>query len=282
VVRIGGDDDNKPFIFLTGRLHPGESPSSIVVKGLIDFLLGDHQIAKYLVGNFVFVIVPMMCIDGVVEGFYRCSLVGDDLNRVWHAPDPVRHPVVYHTKALMREIVQRRSIEAYIDFHGHSRQHGTFVFACPNDNDGNLAHSEKLFPKLLSVLCDAFAWRKCVFSVPDEKKTASRIVVRQEIGIVQAFTLETSFGGTAGMLYDEMAWRQIGAKVAEGLYHLLARGGSPLRVMAQADLMREIERQQAARAYSQNTTGTPPIARKQVLVRRAVVSRLKRLRVARR
>jgi hypothetical protein len=241
---------------------------------LIDFLLGTHAIAHHLVDHFVFVIVPMMCIDGVVEGFYRCSLTGDDLNRVWHAPDALRHPEVHSTKALMREIARRQHIDAYIDFHGHSCQHGTFAFACPNDTDRALAHAEKLFPKLLSALSDGFSWQKCVFSTPnDERKTAGRIVVRQEIGIVQAFTLETSFGGAAGVLYDERSWRDIGAKVAEGLYHLLTRAPSPLRAIAQADIAREIDRQRTGAPRAKNTPRGRGAA-----VRKTVVPRVKKLK----
>jgi hypothetical protein len=184
----------------------------------------------------------MMCIDGVVDGYYRCSRIGDDLNRVWHAPDPARHPVVYHTKALMRDISSRRPIGVYIDFHGHSCQHGTFAFGCPTDGDHGLEHSPKLFPRLLSMLIHGFSWAKCVFSFPDERKTASRIVVRKEIGVVQAFTIETSFGGADGALYDEVAWREIGRKVAEGLYHV-SDGASSLRACAQCELENQAKKE---------------------------------------
>jgi hypothetical protein len=220
----------------------------------------------------------MICIDGVVEGFNRCSLACDDLNRVWHAPDPSRHPVVHHAKALMLQAGRR--IEAYLDLHGHSCQHGTFAFACPNDGDCSLAHSEKLFPKLLSVLCEAFAWQKCQFSIPGERKTAGRIVVRQEIGVVQAFTLETSFGGNAGILYDERAWRGIGGKVAEAFYHLLADGVSPLRAVAQADVAREIECQQLVKQAPQNAAKTEKNVKRQIIVRKVGGSHLEKLKVA--
>jgi hypothetical protein len=248
---------------------------------LVDFLLGSHAAARYLVEKFVFMIVPMMCIDGVVEGFYRCSLLGDDLNRVWHAPDANRHPEVYHAKELLQQIGQHQPIEVYIDFHGHSCQHGTFAFGCPNDAHQTLAHTEKLFPRIISALTDAFTWQKCLFSTPDERKTAGRIVVRQEFGVVQAFTIETSFGGVAGLLYDERSWREIGAKIAEALYHLLTQTTSSLRAVAQADIAREVERQREGVAYSQNTKNQgvirkQPVVRKQPAVRKAVVPHVKK------
>jgi hypothetical protein len=263
---------------------------------MIDFLLGPQPIARYLVDHFVFYIVPMMCIDGVVEGFYRCSLGGYDLNRVWHDPNPIDHPIVYHVKSLMREVACDRKIEAYIDFHGHSCQHGTFAFGCPNDNSPELLHAEKIFPKMLSIISDVFCWPKCVFSYPDERKSASRIVVRKEMNVVNAFTIETSFGGVAGgpaagTLHDERIWNDFGGKVAEGLYHLVGKNVSLMRLIVQGDLLKEAgntrpESQPAkwtnpTRGYTQNKARPGAVVRKQtILVRKAVVPRVVKLKVS--
>jgi murein tripeptide amidase MpaA len=54
-----------------------------MMKGLIDFLVGDSEEARKLRDAYVFKIVPMLNIDGVVNGNYRTSLVGVDLNRRW-------------------------------------------------------------------------------------------------------------------------------------------------------------------------------------------------------
>ena len=35
--------------------------------------------------------------DGVINGAYRCSLSGCDLNRVWHKVDKLSHPEIYGT-----------------------------------------------------------------------------------------------------------------------------------------------------------------------------------------
>ena len=34
--------ENKEIIFLTSRVHPGESPASHMLEGLVDFLLEDN------------------------------------------------------------------------------------------------------------------------------------------------------------------------------------------------------------------------------------------------
>jgi murein tripeptide amidase MpaA len=61
---------------ITGRVHPGESNSSFIVEGIIDFICGQEREARMLRDTFVFKIVPMLNPDGVIVGNYRCSLGG--------------------------------------------------------------------------------------------------------------------------------------------------------------------------------------------------------------
>ena len=58
-----------------------------MMKGVIDFLTDvDNQEAKLLREKFIFKIIPMLNPDGVINGNYRCSLAGCDLNRRWKNP----------------------------------------------------------------------------------------------------------------------------------------------------------------------------------------------------
>ena len=217
--------ENRQCLFFTGRIHPGESNGSYVLHGLIDFLLLDNPYSNYLRTNFIIYIIPMVSIDGVIEGFYRISLSGQDLNRIWDSPDQNRNPVVYNIKNLLKQISNERPIAAYLDFHGHSRLHGTFAYGCPNNTNQDNIFIEKNFPRIFSYLCDAFSWNNCVFSFPKERKAASRIVMRTEFNVINSFTIETSFGGInigprSGILHDEFIWKELGQKCGESLYHL--------------------------------------------------------------
>ncbi|OHT15780.1 Clan MC, family M14, Zinc carboxypeptidase-like metallopeptidase [Tritrichomonas foetus] len=219
-------ESKRDCVFLTARIHPGESNGSYVIHGLIDFLVSSHPAATYLLESNIFKIVPMVNIDGVVEGLYRTGLGGVDLNRVWMNPEPSLHPVVCAIKELIGRIQKEHTIKAYVDFHGHSGLHGTFAYGCPNDDMPELKDKEKLFPRMVSYLTNAFSWGNCVFSFPKERKSASRIVMRKEFNIIQSFTVESSFGGIstgprAGVLYDELIWKELGCKCGESLYHLL-------------------------------------------------------------
>jgi len=66
----------KKGVFISARVHPGESNSSWMMKGVIEYLVGDTPEARALRDNFVFKIVPILNPDGVINGNYRCSLIG--------------------------------------------------------------------------------------------------------------------------------------------------------------------------------------------------------------
>ena len=78
--------DKKPGVVISARVHPGETVGSHMMKGVLEFLTSCNPEAHLLRENFVFKVIPMMNPDGVINGNYRCSLAGCDLNRRWKAP----------------------------------------------------------------------------------------------------------------------------------------------------------------------------------------------------
>lgn len=64
-------------VFISGRVHPGETPASHVVHGLLDFLLSSDPRAAVLRKLATWVIVPMLNPDGVSAGNYRCDAGAD-------------------------------------------------------------------------------------------------------------------------------------------------------------------------------------------------------------
>ena len=90
-------------VVLTARVHPGETVGSWMMRGLIYFLTDPNdKEAKLLRENFVFKVIPMLNPDGVINGNYRCSLVGCDLNRRWKTPSKILHPTIYYAKELIK------------------------------------------------------------------------------------------------------------------------------------------------------------------------------------
>ena len=68
-------------IIITARVHPGETNSSYIMQGLMEYITSNEKVAKSLRNSYVFKIVPMLNPDGVIIGNYRCNLAGLDLNR---------------------------------------------------------------------------------------------------------------------------------------------------------------------------------------------------------
>jgi murein tripeptide amidase MpaA len=128
------DHKHKKGIIITGRVHPGESNSSFVVEGIINFLLSNCKEAVHLRNNFVFKILPMINPDGVIYGNYRCSLLGVDLNRRWNNPSKILHPIIYNAKQLVKMLETERGVSLFTDIHGHSRKKNVFMYGCNVNN----------------------------------------------------------------------------------------------------------------------------------------------------
>lgn len=90
-------------VVISGRVHPGETVGSWMMRGVLKFLTDPHNPeSKMLRDNFIFKVIPMLNPDGVINGNYRCSLAGCDLNRRWKNPSKIIHPTIYNTKRLIK------------------------------------------------------------------------------------------------------------------------------------------------------------------------------------
>ncbi|XP_037059311.1 cytosolic carboxypeptidase 6 isoform X1 [Peromyscus leucopus] len=212
----------KKVIFITGRVHPGETPSSFVCQGIIDFLVSQHPIARVLREHLVFKIAPMLNPDGVYLGNYRCSLMGFDLNRHWLDPSPWAHPTLHGVKQLIIKMYNdpKTSLEFYIDIHAHSTMMNGFMY-------GNIFEDEErfqrqsIFPKLLCQNAEDFSYTSTSFNRDAVKAGTGRRFLGGLLDHTSyCYTLEVSFysyiigGTTAAVPYTEEAYMKLGRNVA--------------------------------------------------------------------
>ncbi|GIY96738.1 hypothetical protein CEXT_450121 [Caerostris extrusa] len=93
---------NKKIVFISSRVHPGETPSSFVFNGMLQYLLGSKDsIASRLRNLFVFKLIPMLNPDGVCNGHYRADIQGLNLNRIYMVADFQHHPSIYAARTLL-------------------------------------------------------------------------------------------------------------------------------------------------------------------------------------
>lgn len=70
---------------ISSRVHPGETPSSYALEGLLKFLTNKQDLrSQLLLKFFTFKIVPMLNPDGVERGNYRMDMYGQNLNRYYN------------------------------------------------------------------------------------------------------------------------------------------------------------------------------------------------------
>ncbi|XP_056353317.1 cytosolic carboxypeptidase 6-like isoform X1 [Oenanthe melanoleuca] len=209
-------------VFITARVHPGETPSSFVCQGIIDFLVSHHPIAKVLRDHLVFKIAPMLNPDGVYLGNYRCSLMGFDLNRHWANPSPWAHPTLHGVKELIIDMYNNPKInlEFYIDIHAHSTMMNGFMY-------GNIFEDEErfqrqaVFPKLLCQNAEDFSYSSTSFNRDAVKAGTGRRFLGGLLNHTSyCYTLEVSFysyllaGAAAAVPYTEEAYMKLGRNVA--------------------------------------------------------------------
>ncbi|CAI2375593.1 unnamed protein product [Moneuplotes crassus] len=187
------DISKRKAIIITGRVHPGESNSSFVVQGILDYLVSDNEAAKQLRNKYVFKIIPMLNPDGVILGNYRCSLSGQDLNRQWIGPTSRMFPEIYNTKLMFKKTLESRQIFLYIDCHGHSRKKNIFMYGCKSNDQTD--KTMKVFPYMMSESNGSFSFDDCNFNVQKDRESTGRVVVNREYSVKNSFTLEASFFG---------------------------------------------------------------------------------------
>ncbi len=72
-------DTTKEVVYIHGRIHPSETPSSWHLEAMIDTLLGESQTAKALRQRAIFYILPITNPDGVYAGLSRTNPQGINL-----------------------------------------------------------------------------------------------------------------------------------------------------------------------------------------------------------
>ncbi|XP_045763673.1 cytosolic carboxypeptidase Nna1-like [Maniola jurtina] len=186
----------KKAVIITARVHPGESPSSWMMKGFMDYLTGDTNQARELREKFIFKLVPMLNPDGVIVGNNRCSLTGKDLNRQYRTVIRETYPPVWHTKVMIRRLQEECGVAMYVDLHAHSRKHNVFIYGCESRKNSDKRLEEQVFPLMLHKnAADKFSFENCKFRIQRSKEGTARVVIWM-LGVANSYTMEASFGGS--------------------------------------------------------------------------------------
>ncbi|CAD8175639.1 unnamed protein product [Paramecium pentaurelia] len=115
----------KQYILISCRVHAGEVPASFILKGILESLQNYNESAKFLLENYVFLIIPMLNPDGVYRGHYRLDSLGYDQNRVYNRI--LKFPKFNGPLAVL-ETCKNYNVAFYIDLHAHSVLSNSFIY----------------------------------------------------------------------------------------------------------------------------------------------------------
>lgn len=211
---------DKKVVMFVGRVHPCETPSSYIMKGLISYILSDCLDAEKLRRNFVFKIIPMINPDGVKFGNSRCSLLGVDMNRRWINPHKILHPELYSAKEVVCGIKKNHEISMFCDVHSHAKKKNVFMYGCNLSKGEKTAKKTNTLAKLIPILLarsnSHFSYKDTHFKMDKAKEATARIVMFREFGITNSYTIETSFFGSEEQkIFEINDWECVGSDLAK-------------------------------------------------------------------
>ncbi len=211
-------EENKKKVWLIARQHPGESMAEWFAEGFLARLTDRADpVARVLLAQCVFYVVPNMNPDGAVRGNLRTNAAGANLNREWAAPSLETSPEVF----LVRQAMQQTGVDLFLDAHGDEGLPYNFV-AGTEGNPGytpRLQVLENTFKASWHATCPDFQTTRGYGATP--AGTANQALATNWVGQnfdCLAFTIEMPFKDNADLPDARVGWngersQKLGASV---------------------------------------------------------------------
>ncbi len=197
--------DSKKVIFVSSRVHPGETPAQFVYDGFLDFIFRqDDPRAVSLRKQFIFKLIPILNPDGVYRGYYRLDTLGQNLNRHYVDPDFEKQPTIYASKAIVLDLFNRGIMYFYLDLHAHASKKGCFIYGNQLESLDDQV-TNKLFPLLVGMNSPFFEYGACNFTEKNmkmkdkrdrggaSKEGSGRVAIYRQTGLLHSYVLECNY-----------------------------------------------------------------------------------------
>jgi len=113
----GSNADKKYGIWLQARAHAFEAGGSWVLHELTRWLLSDDPAATALLNCAAITVVPIVDVDGVVEGRTGKNQAPYDHNRGWDKK-PAYWIEAQSIKTMLTDLSEQNMVDLFLDFHG--------------------------------------------------------------------------------------------------------------------------------------------------------------------
>ena len=221
-------DASKKKLWLIARQHPGEAMAEWFVEGFLERLLdADDPVARVLLGQCVFYVVPNMNPDGTALGNLRTNAAGANLNREWLEPSMEKSPEVFLVRQKMKQI----GVDFCLDAHGDEGVPYNFLLG----SEGIVGFSPRLealqnvFKTAWVATCPDFQVKVAYGSAHPTRAnpTLATNWVAQNFDCL-AFTLEMPFKDNADLPDEVVGWngersKKLGASALLPLLAVLPR-----------------------------------------------------------
>lgn len=206
---VGEPAAGKKNIWITARQHPGESMAEWFIEGVLDRLLDeDDAVARQLLQQAVFYIVPNMNPDGSVRGHLRTNAAGVNLNREWQTPSMQQSPEVFLVRQKMLEV----GVDMFLDIHGDENLPYNFVAGAEGvpSYSAKMAALETLFKQTLLAVTPEFQTQYGYeLDAPGQANlTIASTWVAEQFKCL-AYTVEMPFKDNANLPDEQFGWSDV-------------------------------------------------------------------------
>lgn len=208
----------KKQVWLIARQHPGEAMAEWFVEGFLERLLdAEDPVARVLLEQCIFYVVPNMNPDGAVRGNLRTNAAGTNLNREWLEPSMDKSPEVF----LVRQKMLKTGVDFCLDAHGDEAVPYNFVLGAEGivGFTPRLSELQNAFKSSWVATCPDFQTSHAYGSAHPTRAnpTLATNWIAQNFDCL-AFTLEMPFKDNADMPDEDAGWngersRKLGASV---------------------------------------------------------------------
>jgi hypothetical protein len=119
-------DKDKKRIYIHGRTHTSETPSSWHLDGMINAVTANTPQGAAYRRQMIFYILPFTNPDGVVQGLSRSGALGVNLEINYGRPDSLTVPEVKAIKSILERLTAERPLDLILNMHSQVESTATY------------------------------------------------------------------------------------------------------------------------------------------------------------